>query len=417
MAEETQRTVRRSISGLSVTERVHDVPLDHFDPAGERIEVFSREIADPDHMDRPLLVYFEGGPGYESPRPSRTTKSPAWIDRALKDFRVLLLDQRGTGRSTPIGPSFADSAQEQADYLANFRADSIVADAELIRTELDVERWSLLGQSFGGFCSVRYLSCAPESLREVLITGGLPPLGAAIDDVYRETYASMRTRSERFYARYPDDRERMGRLVERLRERPLQTPDGESLGPDRLRGLGHVLGMADGAEVLHYLLELDPNSQAFLHDAMALTPFSRNPIYAVLHEACWADGGSTRWAAERMLAELGEWAPEHFTGEHVLPWVFEDLSALAPLRDAAELIATREWPALYDASRLEANEVPVAALVYAEDVYVPRRFSEETAARVRGLRPWLTNEYDHDGLVRDSDRVLGRLLDLARDRI
>ncbi len=44
-------------------------------------------------------------------------------------------------------------AQAQAEYLAHFRADAIVADAELIRRELTGgDRWSVLGQSFGGFC-------------------------------------------------------------------------------------------------------------------------------------------------------------------------------------------------------------------------------------------------------------------------
>jgi hypothetical protein len=49
-------------------------------------------------------------------------------------------------------------------------------------------------------------------------------------------------------------------------------------------------------------------------------------------------------------------------------------------------------------------------------MYVERVFSEETAARIKGLRMWLTNEYDHDGLRQD-DRVLDRLIDLARGRL
>jgi hypothetical protein len=96
--------------------------------------------------------------------------------------------------------------------------------------------------------------------------------------------------------------------------------------------------------------------------------------------------------------------------------MFEDYSALAPLREAAEILANVEWPRLYDADQLRQNEVPAAAAVYAEDMYVERAFSEETAARVRGLRPWVTNEYQHDGLRAEGDRILGRLIDLARGR-
>jgi hypothetical protein len=77
-------------------------------------------------------------------------------------------------------------------------------------------------------------------------------------------------------------------------------------------------------------------------------------------------------------------APELFTGEHVFPWMFEEQAALAPLREAAELLAAREWPRLYDPDRLRANEVPAAAAIYAEDPCVERAFSEETAAAIRG---------------------------------
>ena len=108
--------------------------------------------------------------------------------------------------------------------------------------------------------------------------------------------------------------------------------------------------------------------------------------------------------------------PELLTGEHVYSWMFEDYGALAPLREAAELLAAHEWPRLYDAERLRANEVPVAAAVYADDPYVERAFSEETAALIRGARAWVTNEYEHNGLRADGDRILGRLIDLARGR-
>ena len=135
-----------------------------------------------------------------------------------------------------------------------------------------------------------------------------------------------------------------------------------------------------------------------------------------MHEACYADGCATRWSAERLLPDEFASSPELFTGEMVYSWMFEDYGALAPLRDAAELLAAHEWPPLYDGERLEANEVPAAAAVYAEDMYVERAFSEETAARIKGLRMWLTNEYEHDGLRQD-ERVLGRLVDLVRDRV
>jgi len=139
--------------GTVLTDRLFSVPLDHQRPDGEQIEVFAREVvaADKTDADLPWLLFLQGGPGFRAPRPEGRE---SWLDRALNDYRVLLLDQRGTGRSSPanrrtlarLGP---EDPQAQADYLAHFRADSIVLDAELIRRELTDEPWSVLGQSCG----------------------------------------------------------------------------------------------------------------------------------------------------------------------------------------------------------------------------------------------------------------------------
>src|SRR3954447_6899807 len=124
--------------GLVLTEHELEVPLDHGDPGRETLTVFAREVADPDGLDRPFLVYLQGGPGFEAPRPTRHPSSPAWLDRALRDFRVLMLDQRGTGRSTPVATLPGLTPAEQADRLRHFRADAIVRDAELLRQALGV---------------------------------------------------------------------------------------------------------------------------------------------------------------------------------------------------------------------------------------------------------------------------------------
>jgi pimeloyl-ACP methyl ester carboxylesterase len=407
--------ITHEVHGLVVADHEFSLPLDHADPSGDLIGIFAREVAATDGRDRPLLVFLQGGPGSQAPRPT-TPKTPRWLPRALEDYRVLLLDQRGTGRSTPVGTLPGLTPQQQYEYLLHQRADSIVRDAEAIRQEFGVERWSVLGQSFGGFCVCTYLSFAPEGLREAFVTGGLPPIARPTDDVYHATYARVRERNRRFYERYPEDLGRVRALHERLAAEELRLPSGDVLTGRRFRQLGNMLGMSDGAERLHYLLDFPPDSPFFLHEVEDATRFARNPLYAVVHEACYADGCATRWSAERVMPDEFAVSPELFTGEMVYSWMFEDYGALAPLREAAELLAEHEWPALYDGERLEVNEVPAAAIVYAEDMYVERAFSEETAARIRGLRMWLTNEFEHDGLRQD-DRVLPRLFDLARGRI
>ena len=402
------------VPGAILTEREHTVPLDHDDPRGETITVFTREVAAPDGEQRPYLLFLQGGPGFEATRP--TSPPSGWMKRALADYRVLLLDQRGTGRSTPVGSAIpGKTPRDQADYLTHFRADSIVRDAEVIRQELGVDRWSVLGQSFGGFTSMTYLSIAPDGLREAFITGGLAPIARPIDDIYGATYRRVMEKNRQYFERYPGDRARARDIFKRLDNEDVRLPAGDRLTAGRFRQLGLALGDSAGWETLHHILELPFGSLAFLHDAEAGVRFQRNPIYATLHESSYADGVATRWSAERLLpAEIEEqgW----FTGEHVFRWMWEEYATLRPQSEAAAILAAFEWPRLYDADRLQRNDVPVAATIYINDMYVERPFAEETARTIRGLKAWITNEYEHNGLRADGERVLGRLIDMARER-
>ncbi len=124
--------------GVVLTDRRFTVPLDHSDPGGERIEVYGREAVAAGRAGEalPWLVYLEGGPGFGA---RRFTGTEAWLGRALREFRVLLLDQRGTGLSTPANRQtlpLRGGPREQADYLAHFRSDAIVRDCEAIRQQV-----------------------------------------------------------------------------------------------------------------------------------------------------------------------------------------------------------------------------------------------------------------------------------------
>jgi pimeloyl-ACP methyl ester carboxylesterase len=414
------------LSDLSFT-----VPLDHARPGGEQIQIFAREVvaADKAGADLPWLVYLQGGPGFGALRPAGRE---SWLNRALNDYRVLLLDQRGTGCSSPVSRrtlARLGSPQEQADYLARFRADAIVADAELIRKQLTGGRpWSILGQSFGGFCAVTYLSHAPEGLREALITGGLPGLDVSADDVYRATYPLVAQKNAEHYARYPGDVQQAIQIARRLAAGDVRLPDGARLTVGAFQSLGRMLGYSTGSHTLHYLLE-DPFaggglSDDFLYQVQARLTFSAGPMYALLHEACYAQRAATGWAAQRIRAEFGEFdaaaaldgdGPLLFTGEMIYPWMLENDPVLAPLAEAGEILAQRDsWPPLYDETRLRDCDAPAAAAIYFDDMYVPREFSVPTARAIRGLRPWITNEYEHDGLRVSEGKVLDRLIAMVR---
>lgn len=413
----------------TITDHVFPLPLDHHDPTGPRIDVFAREVVDPAraHEKLPWLLYLQGGPGGKSPRP--ISGSPGWLRHATRTHRVLLLDQRGTGRSTPVTARAAArfrSADELAAHLAHFRADSIVADAEAIRRALcDDEPWETLGQSYGGFITLSYLSLAPEGLRRCHITGGLPGLSATADDVYALTYPRIRNKNAEFRERYPDDVARLRRIADTVAGGDVRLPDGDVLTVRRLRTLGQVFGMGDGFERVHWLLDeaLDPTtgelSDTFLRQVATLTGFVDNPLYAVLQESIYAQGaGPTGWAAERTHTALADFAddadPLLLTGETIHPWMFDEIAGLRPFAEAAHLLAERaDWAPLYDPARLAANRVPVAAIVYHDDMYVDAGLSLRTARAVGALRTWVTNEWEHDGVTASGDAVLSRLMDMT----
>jgi len=238
----------------------------------------------------------------------------------------------------------------------------------------------------------------------------------------------VKARSLAHYQRYPMDEQMARRVARHLHEHEAALPGGGRLTVAAFQSLGKLLGSSTGSHELHYLLE-DPFTGGQLSDDFLQTvhghlSFAAGPLYALLHEACHAaEGGATRWAAQRLLAEFGEFdpaaalagdAPLLFTGEMIYPWMLETDPVLAPVRAAGEALAERDWPPLYDPARLAENQVPAAAAVYFNDMYVPAALSVPAAEAVAGLRAWVTNEYEHDGLRVSGGGVLGKLIAMAR---
>lgn len=410
-------TIRRTLLDLTIEEHTLTVPLVWDDPADTRtIDIFARVVAREGGETLPYLVFLQGGPGHEAPRPFHSSTAPLWLDQALAHHRLVLLDQRGTGLSSPVGDTDLERGSAWvAEHLTHLRADAIVRDCEAMREHLGASSWSVLGQSFGGFTTLAYLSTDAASLDDVFVTGGLSAVGRHPDDVYALCYDKMRTASERYYRRFPEHRDAMRRLVDRADAGDIVLPDGEVVSRSRLRSLGSALGTDDGWQTVWSLLERDPSSNAFRHDLMHAMPFGgRNPLYFAFHESSYADGHATRWSAERTEPDDFREDVTLFTGEHVRREWTETVPAFQPWRDVTLELAEFEWPRLYDADAIAASGATGAAAVYVNDVYVPMEFSLETARLLPGVELWVTSEHEHNGL-RVGD-VLTRLTDLAQGR-
>ena len=409
---------------MIITDYRFRLPLNYKNENGEQISIFAREILNEKHKNKPLpyLIFFQGGPGYESPRPLTNS---GWIKRASEDYKVLLLDQRGTGLSNPISSeSISDiSDLDLAYYLTLFRADNIIKDAERIRKQLiGDKKWSVLGQSFGGFCATHYLSFYPESLEKVYITGGLPPLNAHPNDIYRSTFNRVIEKNLQFHTLFPKAEANIKKIADYLSQNETYLPNGDPLSVERFQQLGLNLGFSDGMATLNFLFERafinNKLSYFFLKNVLSLQTFDTNPIFTILHEACYAQNFSTNWSAQRILSEYPQFSNDNknkifLTGEMLFPWMLDSYQSLQPFKGAAHLIAEKkDWPKLYDESSLRNNKVPIVAAVYTNDMYVDREYSMDLAEVIPNISVWESDLYEHNALRSHGEEILDILFHL-----
>lgn len=476
-----------SLAGMSPTQRA-------------RAYVDKAAMANADDM----LVYLQGGPGFGSPAPVvglAFSKGSSWGASALDKYkRIVLMDQRGTGRSTPItkqnlqqrfpdlfaldgldasdsgeldqlaaaypdeAAKFKTALEEATRFVAQFRADDIVGDAETVREALllppeagqtAVPRpWGCsLGQSYGGFCTMTYLSLVDHPPQVALLTGGIAPMGVTAFDLYTALWAKVKERSLQYYSMYPGDVAAVKKIVRKLLLEPPRLPSGGALTARRFLQVGMMLGGGPSSfAALHGMLStafLQPEetdfTRAFLKAMDSATPFDEHPIYFWLHESIYADGprfSPTNWSADRAYrAKMEEASPPSefdyaatsessddgrpilFFGEMVFPWMAKDYAecggiGCAALSDA--LAGKADWGRLYDAGRMRAalreGRTRAAAAVYYDDIYVNFDSSMAVAARggaLEGCKVYITNEYQHSGLRDDGANLFVKLHGMA----
>lgn len=468
------------------------------------------------------ILYLQGGPGFGAPTPITgigLSEQSSWVGAAFsKGFkRVILMDQRGTGRSTTITKqtlekrfpdlflldghldhvkdtvstiatveeelaSCSEGEQEQnadkvraalkeaTDYMSLFRADNIVKDAEAIKDvllfpydvdgddekiELPPRPWgAALGQSFGGFCMMTYLSLISNPPKICLLTGGIAPMLTNVDDVYKALRGRVKERNAKYYDRYPGDVDVVKRIVRRLASNPPKLPSGGVLTPRRFLQIGIGLGGSPSAFAsIHSLLasafisdEDDDLSRAFLKAMDSEQPFDDHPIYFLMHESIYADSNSdcetTNWSAYRAYepdnafdlktsceSECDD--PTLLTGEVVFPWMadgdYAELSGFGMRALAQSLADKNDWGCLYDcdnmrkALSLDGTGISkAAAAIYYDDMYVDFDAAIKVTRRgnpLENCKVWISNEYQHSGLRDDGAMIFNKLLGMAKGEV
>ena len=368
--------------------------------------------------------------------------------------------------------------KEATDYLSLFRADSIVRDAEWIREALTnpfpyvdddgndaaavngPQPWGgALGQSFGGFCLMTYLSSIQNPPELMYFTGGIAPMNTPVREVYDRLWLRVRDRSWKYYEQYPGDVALVKKIVRKLLAHensadPIILPSGGILTARRFLQIGLALGGSPGSSFanIHSVInsafvdeDSDEISNAFLKRIDYEQSFDDAPLYFLLHESIYADGeGATQWAANqsyeghvqanpefdyRVTCQEDNSNPTLFFGEMVFPFMahgdFSELSN-SGMRMLSEALAEKsDWLPLFceanmRAALIDKKKSRAAAACYYDDMYVDFECAMKLVQRgcpLEGVKVYVTNEYQHSGLRDDGANIINKLAAMSKNRL
>lgn len=125
-------------------------------PVGDGHELYVEQSGNPEGAP---VVFVHGGPGSGTSAKQRRVFDP-------ERYRIVLLDQRMAGRSTPHASTTVDPQVWATNTTAH-----LVGDLELVREHLGIERWHVFGGSWGSCLSLAYAEAHPERVSSLVLRG------------------------------------------------------------------------------------------------------------------------------------------------------------------------------------------------------------------------------------------------------
>lgn len=371
-----------------------NVPRHHEDPTGPSMVLRFVRLKAVGVATAPPVVYLAGGPGGSGIDAARGVRWPVF-DAVRQHADVILLDQRGTGRSEPpppcpgasqpiwpvdraLGPAEAAAVvkaeaarcvtawRSQGVDLAAYTTAQSAHDVELLRQALGVPQISLWGMSYGTHLALAVLRAYPASVARVVLMGTegpdhtlKTPLEAdrLVDRLHRwagrDRAAQVHTRDLWFVLRRALERLKSAPLLVRIPGAPAEAPPMHLGAFDLQLVVAAMIGRTQTSSLLPVMLGAlhrgDPSlfSQFAWQVRSQLTRFSAMPLVMDV-----ASGAS----AERRALVLRE-QEQSALGEALnFPWLTlgEDLG-LADLGDEFRAPVTSNVPALFVSGTMDGR--------------------------------------------------------------
>ena len=435
-----------SVVGVKAQCGTFDVPENRNESAGRMIELRLAKI--PARANDPApdpVVFLAGGPGQ-----SATESYPqvaAAFHGLLADRDVILVDQRGTGGSHPLRCSLPDATDpteplpdrddlqhlareclvelEQTSDVTHYTTRDYLVDLEAVREALNIERWNLIGGSYGTRVALSYIQAYPARVRSAVLDGVVPQDIALGQDHGANLDAALEAQFDRCRknvacaAAFGDPSRTLDELRRRYREAPTTViiPDPRSYQP---------IEMALNHETLAGTVRL----YAYSPETIALLPL-------LLHRAQEGDPQPLLAQAHMIFGELEDLLAHGMqlsvACSEDAPWltsVPNDTSLIGPeltglLQAQCEVWPVRPAPAAF--KQPVDSDIPVLLLSGEFDPVTPPAYAERALTtlsnarhlvapgqghivQTRGCMPKLIERFIADANVDDLDAACLRTL-------
>ncbi len=225
------------------------------------------------------LIVANGGPGFDH---TYLHLSDAW-DTIGKSRRVVMYDQRGNGRSSPIASGVSCTLRDQ------------IEDLEAVRAHIGAERMDLLGHSWGGFLVMAYAARYPQHIEHLMIVDSAAPKWSDTVFLFKDVFPEGVEREDAAaFAAQMGDQNAAKSAVREYLSMLFYSPERRDAAMAKMTDVdeNHEVNQAIGRDLRNY--DLNPELPKFHFPTVVMTGrYDMNVAPVVAYKIHRAISGST----------------------------------------------------------------------------------------------------------------------------